>query len=106
MKTKFSITIAALVAIAAACSSPPETSSDDSKLPALPHDTHSYAQPEKARVTHVSLDLTPDFTTKRIAGIARLTVERAAGADSIVLDTREPIRGVLRVISIRDLDNR
>lgn len=97
MKTKFSITIAALVAIAAACSSPPETSSDDSKLPALPHDTHSYAQPEKARVTHVSLDLTPDFTTKRIAGIARLTVERAAGADSIVLDTRD-----LEIRSVKD----
>lgn len=97
MKTKFSVTIAALVAIVAACSSQPETASDDSKLPALPHDTHSYAQPEKARVTHVSLDLTPDFTTKRIAGIARLTVERAAGADSIVLDTRD-----LDIRSVKD----
>ena len=97
MKTKFSVTIAALVAIAAACSSQRETASDDSKLPALPHDTHSYAQPEKARVTHVSLDLTPDFTTKRIAGIARLTVERAAGADSIVLDTRD-----LDIRSVKD----
>jgi aminopeptidase N len=97
VKTKFSVTIAALVAIVAACSSQPETASDDSKLPALPHDTHSYAQPEKARVTHVSLDLTPDFTTKRIAGIARLTVERAAGADSIVLDTRD-----LDIRSVKD----
>ncbi|HXV15829.1 MAG TPA: M1 family metallopeptidase [Gemmatimonadaceae bacterium] len=97
MKTKFSVTIAALVAIVAACSSQPETASDDSKLPALPHDTHSYAQPEKARVTHVSLDLTPDFTTKRIAGIARLTFEHAAGADSIVLDTRD-----LEIRSVKD----
>jgi aminopeptidase N len=97
VKTKFSVTIAALVAIVAACSSQPETASDDSKLPALPHDTHSYAQPEKARVTHVSLDLTPDFTTKRIAGIARLTFEHAAGADSIVLDTRD-----LEIRSVKD----
>ena len=97
MKTKFSIAIAALVAIAVGCSSPPRTASDDSKLPALPHDTHSYAQPEKARVTHVSLDLTPDFATRRIAGIARLTVERAAGADSIVLDTRD-----LEIRSVKD----
>src|SRR5690349_13611417 len=55
----------------------------------LPHDVHSFAQPEKARVTHVSLDLIPDFATKRIAGIARLAIERTGNADSVVLDIRD-----------------
>jgi aminopeptidase N len=55
----------------------------------LPHDVHSFAQPEKARVTHMSLDLTPDFATKRITGIARLAIERTGTADSVVLDIRD-----------------
>lgn len=56
---------------------------------AFAEDPHSYARPAEARVTHVSLDLAPDFPTRRIAGIARLTVARAPGADSIVLDVRD-----------------
>ncbi len=67
----------------------PVTSSDDSQLPALPHDNHSYAQPEEARVTNVSLDLTPNFTTKKISGVARLAIARGPGADSVILDTRD-----------------
>ena len=60
----------------------------DSKLPPFPRDIHSYAQPEEARVTNVTLDLTPDFNTKQIAGIARLAIQRSAGADSVILDVR------------------
>lgn len=55
----------------------------------LARDPHSHARPEEARVSHVSLDLTPDFKTQRIAGIARLTIRRAAGADSVILDVRD-----------------
>ena len=58
-------------------------------LQPLAADPHSYAQPEEARVTHVALDLTPDFAARRLAGTARLTIARAAGADSIVLDVRD-----------------
>lgn len=56
---------------------------------ALPHDEHSYAQLGEARVTHVSLDLTPNFSSRKIAGTARLTFERSAAADSIILDVRD-----------------
>src|SRR5688572_2870216 len=49
-------------------------------------DIHSYAVPVEARVTHVSLDLIPDFASKRIGGTARLAVERGENADSIILD--------------------
>lgn len=72
-----------------ACTQADRAAVEDSQLPPLPHDQHSYAQPEKARVTNVSLDLTPDFATKRIAGIARLTIHRAERVDSIILDVRD-----------------
>ncbi|HEX6133101.1 MAG TPA: M1 family metallopeptidase [Longimicrobiales bacterium] len=50
-------------------------------------DIHSYARPGEARVTHVALDLTPDFEARRITGRARLAIERVEGADSVILDT-------------------
>jgi aminopeptidase N len=62
---------------------------NDSELPALPHDTHSFARPEVAGVTHVSLDLAPDFATHKLVGTARLTVHRSASADSVILDSRD-----------------
>ena len=86
-----SIRFPALIAAATliACNQAEQTAATDGTLPPLPHDNHSYAQPEKARVTNVSLDLTPDFNTKKIAGIARLAIERAQGADSVILDVRD-----------------
>ena len=73
--------------VAAACSAgtekPPmtETTHPD-------RDIHSYARPWEARVIHVALDLTADFTAKTLAGSATLNVDRAAGAKEIVLDTK------------------
>ena len=52
-------------------------------------DEHSFARPLEARVRHVSLDLRPDFQSRRLAGTARLVVARATGADSIILDVRD-----------------
>ena len=81
---------AAVIALlaTAACARPSDSSSAADTI-ALPRDIHSYAQPDEARVTHLSLDLVPDFTAKRIGGTARLAIERAAGADSIILDIRD-----------------
>ena len=74
------------LAMVAGCSRsrPPET-----PVPAFAPDPHSYADPAVARVTHLSLDLTPDFDARRLRGVARLTVARAAGAARLVLDTRD-----------------
>ena len=74
---------------AGACTAAEKAPTDDASLPALPHDIHSYAQPEEARVTHVALDLTPDFATKRISGVAKLAIQKSAGADSVILDVRD-----------------
>jgi len=92
-------TAAVLLVLLSACDPAEQgtTVTDDSGLPGLPHDTHSYAQPEKARVTNVSLDLTPDFATKKITGTARLAITRAQGADSVILDTRD-----LTIRSVKD----
>jgi leukotriene-A4 hydrolase len=49
-------------------------------------DTLSFAEPQKARVTHVDLDLTADFTAQRLSGTATLDILAKPGADSIVLD--------------------
>ena len=76
------IAVVALAALTAACAD-----RQTSESPVLPRDVHSYAQPEKARVTHVSLDLAPDFTAHKLAGTATLSIARAQGADSIVLDS-------------------
>ena len=50
------------------------------------HDALSYAQPEKARVTHVDLDLTTDFARQRLSGTATLDVLAARVVSEIVLD--------------------
>jgi leukotriene-A4 hydrolase len=55
----------------------------------LPRDIHSFARPEEARVSHVSLDLRADFAGRTLEGTATLDVQAAPGADEIVLDTRD-----------------
>ncbi len=70
----------------AACSSVPALQLAQSPMLELPPDPHSYAKPAEARVTHVSLDLTADFTRKSLLGTATLTIAAAPGASEIVLD--------------------
>lgn len=49
-------------------------------------DIQTFAQPEIARVTHVSLDLELDFEGQGVSGSATLDIEAAEGADTIILD--------------------
>jgi len=49
-------------------------------------DVLSFAEPEKARVTHVDLDLTADFATQRLSGTATLDILAKPGVGTIVLD--------------------
>ncbi|MFO0951334.1 MAG: M1 family metallopeptidase [Isosphaeraceae bacterium] len=50
-------------------------------------DVHSHARPAEARVTHVDLDLTVDFGTRVLQGVATLDIERQPGA-AVTLDSR------------------
>lgn len=100
MRTFARAAFAAMLSGTAACAPSGISPGVASPVP-LGHDYHSYAQLEEARVTHISLDLTPNFTTKRIVGTARLTFERSAGADSIILDVRD-----LTIKSVTDMHGR
>ena len=54
------------------------------------HDEHSYAEPDKVRITDVALDLTLDFDRRQLAGVASYTLDwRDPSATQLVLDTRD-----------------
>ncbi len=56
------------------------------RMAPLPHDPDSYARPDEARVTHVSLNLTADFTRKVLRGRCTLDIAARDDAREIVLD--------------------
>ena len=66
-------------------------------LEVLAHDVHSSAQPEQARVNHVDLDLAADFENRRLSGTAALTIDKAAGATTLIVDTAD-----LDIRAVRD----
>lgn len=80
----FSLALAASIGCSERAEQP-----DTGRANPLPRDEHSFARPIEARVTHVSLDLTPEFSAKRIRGTARLAIERGQNADSLILDVRD-----------------
>ena len=81
---------AVLLLIAAlACTPADDTVTTANDQRSLPRDVHSFAHPDTAKVTHVSLDLTPDFAGKRLRGTARLTIARAPGGERVTLDVRD-----------------
>lgn len=55
---------------------------------AIPMDTHSYADPSRVRVTHVSLDLALDTAAREAKGSVTLTIERADRKAPLLLDVR------------------
>lgn len=53
-------------------------------------DEHSYAQPDKVRITDIALDLAVDFDKKEISGSATYTLDWVdKSATALVLDTRD-----------------
>ena len=82
------IGILSVLVTIASCSDRRAAAPAQNAMPELPHDAHSYAVPQSARVTHVSLDLTPDFETHKLSGTATLSITRAPNARQGVLDTR------------------
>lgn len=72
--------VAALLC-AAGCADP---SAD--RVPPPATDPHSHARQGEVAVTHITLDLTADFVTRRLHGSAVLTLQQRSGADSVVMD--------------------
>jgi leukotriene A-4 hydrolase/aminopeptidase len=52
-------------------------------------DPHSYARPQEVAVKHLALDLNVDFSQKKLAGTAALTIENKTRATELHLDTRD-----------------
>ena len=52
------------------------------------HDPHSHAQPDRVRVSHVSLDINLDFEAQAVRGTAELRFDRPDPAAPLVLDAR------------------
>ncbi len=76
---------AVLAALLLSCSKPPEPK----PMNQIPHDVHSYANPNAVKVTHVSLDLEVFFERQSLQGSAVLTIEHIdPKAKEIVLDSR------------------
>jgi len=101
------LALAAALGSTAACGVTAQTGSvggvsDMPPLPAsatapvvYPHDVHSYAAPQVARVKHVDLNLDADFAAKTLSGVATLDVTGEVGATTLILDVRDmDIRGV------------
>jgi leukotriene-A4 hydrolase len=96
--------LAGVMAVAACNQKAADPASDMPPLPAsatapvtYPKDIHSYAQPQIARVKHVDLNLTADFTAHTLSGTAALDVTAEPGATQIVLDSRN-----LDIKAVRD----
>ena len=97
MRNPFTLVWAALgLLLLAACApkAPPAAAAPQRQVAVLlttpeAQDIHSYARPAEARVTHVDLDLSADFASRRLSGSARLSVDAAATEPALVLDTRD-----------------
>jgi len=54
-------------------------------------DTHSFAEPEKAVVKHLDLDIHVDFASRVVSGEASWQIENVGKVDEIIFDTRQLI---------------
>ncbi|MBC8045496.1 MAG: aminopeptidase, partial [Fimbriimonadaceae bacterium] len=52
------------------------------------NDPHSYAKPNDIVVKHLNLELTVDFDSGKLKGIARWTIQHNSDIEKIILDTR------------------
>lgn len=59
------------------------------ELPKIPHDAHSWSNPEQVLVHHLNLDLKVVFEQQTIQGTAVLTIEQSGpGEKQLILDSR------------------
>ena len=67
-----------------------DSGADDVAVDLARRDTHSYANVDEVRVTHLELDITVLFDEKQLRAAAMLSFERVAEvANTLVLDTRD-----------------
>jgi leukotriene A-4 hydrolase/aminopeptidase len=88
MKFNFLILIV-ICMIAYSCKQDQKSSASENTKETPVMDQHTYARPSEAVVNHLSLDLTADFTNKKIFGTASYQITVHEGADSIYFDVKD-----------------
>ena len=68
---------------------PDPSEQSDSAKGQLRADPHSFAHPIEAVVRHLDLDVTVDFESQRIHGVAALSIDNLTGTDHLYLDSRD-----------------
>lgn len=81
--TKYLWVISALI-IFFACT---ETKKDETEKPMKVVDHHTFAEPDKAVITHLNWDATIDFDSKIISATATFTISKSKGVNEIIFDT-------------------
>ncbi|HCN83805.1 MAG TPA: aminopeptidase [Sphingobacteriaceae bacterium] len=66
-----------------------QTKTADTTQKAPEKDPHSFAEPERALVKHLDLDIKVDFEKQLISGKAVWTIENTSKNDEIIFDTRQ-----------------
>ena len=77
-----------------ACS---ETKKDETEKPMKVVDHHTFAQPDKAVITHLNWNATVDFDSKIIAATATFNISKSKGVNEIIFDTNG-----LNIIEVKD----
>ncbi len=78
-----------LIPILFAFACQPKSGDETKKETAVHHnDPHSFADPSKAVVKHLDLDIKVDFDAKLISGKASWTIENTSKGDEIIFDAR------------------
>lgn len=72
---------------------PKNNKMEDIKSPSIIHqsDPHSFARPDEAVISHLSLDLKVDFDNKILSGKASIEIHSSEDAKELILDTRDLI---------------
>ena len=100
VRSELRLVLSAMLASACAASTADQARVAPPRAASQPvHDVHSFAEPERVRVTHVALELTLDFEASRARGSARLALERSDPAAPLVLDTHG-----LEILEVRGAD--
>src|SRR5215212_1915468 len=83
MKTRL---LLALLAFAISCNTKQSTLQNDTAQ--TEKDPHTFAEPDKAVVKHLDLDIKVNFDTKQITGKASWSINNIAKTDHIIFDTK------------------
>ncbi len=81
-----------LLTVIVTCQNEKKYKDDEKKIKLISFDDpHSYSNPQKIRITHMDLDLKIDWKAHILSGKVTLNLDKYAGADTLILDTRQLI---------------